>query len=93
MTTSKCYVWTWLPGATDPVVAGELRSDDKGRQMFVYGRSYLDRENAVPIYEPELPLRCDQIGMAPSTVSQLRRRAVLNPDIFSGCEDLNPKDW
>ena len=24
--------------------------------MFVYGRSYLERENAVPIYHPELPL-------------------------------------
>ncbi|MFC7337986.1 hypothetical protein ACFQY0_12410 [Haloferula chungangensis] len=57
MTTSKCYVWRWLPGATDPVVAGELRIDDKGRQMFVYGRSYQERSNAEPIYESELPLR------------------------------------
>lgn len=57
MTTSRCYVWRWLPGATDPVVAGELRFDGKGRQMFVYGRSYLERGNAEPIYEPELPLR------------------------------------
>tara|TARA_R110002096_G_scaffold169138_1_gene340659 strand:- start:1105 stop:2337 length:1233 start_codon:yes stop_codon:yes gene_type:complete len=46
-----------LPGATDPVVAGELRIDDKRRQTFVYGRSYLERGNAEPIYEPELPLR------------------------------------
>ncbi len=57
MTTSKCYVWRWLPGSTSPVVAGELRFDDRGRQMFVYGRSYLDRENAGTIYEAELPLR------------------------------------
>jgi serine/threonine-protein kinase HipA len=39
------------------VVAGELQSDTRGRQTFVYGRSYLERGNAVPIYEPELPLR------------------------------------
>ena len=57
MTTSKCYVWRWLPGATDPVVAGELRCDVSGRQSFVYGRSYLERDNAEAIYEPELPLR------------------------------------
>jgi serine/threonine-protein kinase HipA len=57
MTTSKCYVWRWLPGASDPVVAGELQFDDRGRQLFFYGRSYLERDNAEPIYEPELPLR------------------------------------
>jgi len=57
MTTSRCYVWRWLPGATEPVVAGELRFDAKGRQSFVYGRSYLERGNAEPLYEPELPLR------------------------------------
>lgn len=56
MTTSKCFAWRWLPGATQPVVAGELQCDDKGRQAFVYGRSYLDRSDAEPIYEPELPL-------------------------------------
>ncbi|MEX2580533.1 MAG: type II toxin-antitoxin system HipA family toxin [Verrucomicrobiales bacterium] len=57
MMTSSCFVWKWLPGATDPVVAGELRFDDGGRQTFVYGRSYLERAAADPIYEPELPLR------------------------------------
>ena len=36
---------------------------------------------------------CEQIGMTPTTHAQLRRRAVLNPDVFSGCEDLNPKAW
>ena len=23
--TSSCFVWKWLPGAIEPVVAGELR--------------------------------------------------------------------
>ena len=36
---------------------------------------------------------CEEIEMTPNTHSQLRRRAVLNPDVFSGCEDLNPKAW
>lgn len=36
---------------------------------------------------------CEGIGMTPTTDAQLRRRAVLNPDIFSGCEELNPEAW
>jgi serine/threonine-protein kinase HipA len=36
---------------------------------------------------------CEEIGMARTTRSQSRRRAVLNPDVFSGCEELNPKGW
>jgi hypothetical protein len=36
---------------------------------------------------------CEEIEMTPATRAQLRRRAVLNPDIFSGCEELNPKEW
>ena len=54
---SKCYVWKWLPGETRPVVAGELRFDAQGRQAFVYGRSFMDRVNAEPIYAQELGLR------------------------------------
>lgn len=52
---AEAYVWTWLPDATEPVVCGRLerRAD---RFIFSYGRSYLDRPDAVPIYEPELPL-------------------------------------
>lgn len=34
---------------------------------------------------------CEEIEMTPAARAQLRRRAVLNPDIFSGCMDLNPK--
>lgn len=36
---------------------------------------------------------CEEIEMTPTTRAQLRRRAVLNPDIFSGCMELNPKAW
>ncbi|MCB1129915.1 MAG: HipA domain-containing protein, partial [Verrucomicrobiae bacterium] len=36
---------------------------------------------------------CEEIGMAQTTRSQLRRRAVLNPDVFAGCEELNPMGW
>lgn len=49
------YVWIWLPGATQPIVAGALTRDGN-RFIFNYGRSYLEREDAIPVYEPELPL-------------------------------------
>ena len=52
----EAYVWVWLPGATEPVVAG-LLSRQGGTFVFNYGKSYLDRSNAISIYEPELPLR------------------------------------
>lgn len=59
MTTSKtsneAYVWVWLPNATEPVVAGKLEMDG-GNMLFNYGKSYLKREDKIPIYEPELPL-------------------------------------
>jgi serine/threonine-protein kinase HipA len=53
---TEAYVWTWLPGETRPVVAGRLAA--AGDQLvFNYGRSYLERRNAVALYAPELPLR------------------------------------
>ena len=52
----EAYVWIWLPGATAPVVAGRIARDG-GRLIFNYGQSYLGRDDRIPIYEPELPLR------------------------------------
>lgn len=52
---STAYVWTWLPEAEEPVVAGRL--DRLGDVVaHTYGRSYLDRPDAVPLFLPELPL-------------------------------------
>jgi serine/threonine-protein kinase HipA len=56
MTTSKsAFVWVWLPGATEPVVAGALRQNAQSHE-FVYGTSYLNRTDSIPLYLPELPL-------------------------------------
>ncbi len=56
MTSDRVYVWTWLVDRADPVVAGAL--DPVGNRLhFVYGRSYLERPDAVPLYLPELPLQ------------------------------------
>ena len=53
---AEAYVWVWLRGATTPVVAGRVRRD-RERLLFNYGRSYLDRPDAIPLYLPELPLQ------------------------------------
>ena len=53
----EAYVWIWLPGAVEPVVAGLLSRQPDGRLAFNYGQSYLARKDAVPIYDPELPLK------------------------------------
>lgn len=56
----EAYVWIWLPGATEPVVAGRI-ARDRNRLIFNYGQSYLDRKEAIPIYTPELPLKSGAI--------------------------------
>ncbi|MDV6316101.1 HipA domain-containing protein [Idiomarina sp. HP20-50] len=56
----EAYVWIWLPGETSPVVAGKLEADGDNL-LFNYGKNYLASVNekpaAIPIYEPELPLK------------------------------------
>ncbi len=58
------FVWIWLPGASDPVVAGKL-TQEQGRLVFNYGRRYLDRKNAIPIYDEELPLQPGILPLLP----------------------------
>jgi len=53
---SEAFVWIWLPGAIEPVVAGKLTAD-ADRLIFNYGKSYLNRENAISIHDVELPLQ------------------------------------
>jgi serine/threonine-protein kinase HipA len=51
----EAYVWVWLPGATEPVVAGRVHPVGD-LVNFNYGRSYLGRAEVIPLYLPELPL-------------------------------------
>ena len=60
----EAYVWVWLPGATEPVVAGRLVRDGENL-IFNYGSSYLALEGAIPLYLPELPLRAGAIAPEP----------------------------
>jgi serine/threonine-protein kinase HipA len=77
---SEAFVWVWLPNETNPVVAGKLVSE--GSQLiFNYGKSYLARDDAIAIYETELPL---QAGALP----------LLNGLSMPGCiRDASPDAW
>lgn len=79
-TPDSVFVWIWLPGETDPVVAGRITMDG-GRYIFNYGASYLERENAIPIYEPELPLGRGRIDPPP------------NMEMASCLRDGSPDAW
>lgn len=59
---SEAFVWFWLPGETTPVVAGKLVAE--GSQLiFNYGKSYLARDNAIALYDVELPLRAGALPL------------------------------
>jgi serine/threonine-protein kinase HipA len=60
----EAYVWIWLPGSSDPVVAGRL-SRDGANIVFNYGRSYLERGNRIALYAPELPLEAGTLPLLP----------------------------
>lgn len=62
------FVWVWLPGADAPVVAGRL-DREADRITFAYGRSYLAREDAIPLYLPELPLHPGRMDPAPMRIA------------------------
>lgn len=60
----EAYVWIWLPGETSPVIAGRVYAEGDALR-FNYGRSYLDRPNAISIYPPELPLQPGELALLP----------------------------
>lgn len=82
---TEAYLWFWLPGVTEPVVAGKLEQHGEFIR-FNYGKSYLERIHdshnpAISIYEPELPLRA---GVLP----------LLNESSMPGCiRDAAPDAW
>lgn len=85
----EAYVWIWLPGATEPVVAGRI-SRDGDRFAFNYGRSYLDRLDRISLYEPELPLRRGMIP-PPAGLSMAGCLRDAAPDAWGRRVILNRK--
>ena len=81
----ECFVYITLPGETAPVTAGRFartvdrRGVPEGR--FVYGRSYLERPNAVALDPVELKL-------APRTYA-----TVAMGGVFGALRDASPDHW
>lgn len=81
----ECFVYITLPGETEPVTAGRLalsvdrRGVPEGR--FVYGRSYLERPNAVALDPVELKL-------APRSYATASMGGV-----FGALRDASPDYW
>ena len=79
-TYTEAFVWVWLPGETAPVVAGKLTAEGD-QLLFNYGKSYLERPNAMAIYEPELPLKPGVLPLLPGLT-------------MPGCiRDASPDAW
>ncbi len=76
---NSAFVWVWLPGHSEPVVAGRL--DDRGSVVtFTYAASYLESPEAIALYEPELALR--------------RGELVPRSGEMAGCiADAGPDAW
>ena len=106
MTTSEkkpteAFVWVWLPGATKPVVAGRIYAS-ADQLLFIYGRSYLARNNAISLYEPELPLRAGVLPLTPGLTmpSCLRdaapdawgRRVIINRIFGKSGKDIDTSE-
>ena len=89
------YVWVWLPGAREPVIAGRLDVDGP-IITFTYGQSYLARPEAIPLYLPELPLQrgpiTPRVGDIPGCIADAGpdawgQRVILNRRIGRDVRD------
>jgi len=98
----EAYVWIWLPGRTTPVVAGVLaRAGDQ--LVFNYGRSYLARKDAIPIYDTELPLQPGALPLLPglSMPNCIRdgapdawgRRVIINRKLGAQGRQIDPVEF
>ena len=86
---SELFVWIWLPEETTPVVAGKLTAVGP-TYVFNYGKSYLARDNAIPIYDVELPLHTGELPLlAGLTMPGCLRDAA--PDAWGRRVILNKK--
>lgn len=79
-TEQEAFVWVWLPGRVEPVVAGRL-SQQGNQLVFNYGQSYLQRDNAIALYDKELPLKPGVLPLLPGLT-------------MPGCiRDASPDAW
>lgn len=84
-TATQCYVYITLPGQTEPVTAGRFALEKNRRGVpegrFVYGRTYLARQDAVPLDPVELKL-----------TERTCATTALN-GVFGALRDASPDFW
>lgn len=82
---TECFVYIVLPGETEFVTAGKfaLTSDRRGTPLgrFVYGRSYLERAEAVPVDPVQL------------TLGRGTFRTTALKGVFGALRDAGPDSW
>jgi serine/threonine-protein kinase HipA len=82
---TECFVYITLPGQTEPVTAGRFvltkSRDDQPLGRFVYGKSYLARNDAVEIDPVELKL------------SDETYETVRLGGVFGALRDAGPDYW
>jgi len=82
---TACFVYITLPGTTEPVTAArfELAADRHGFPIgrFVYGKSYLERDDAVPLDPVELKLS-----------SRVYETTAMR-GVFGALRDAGPDYW
>ena len=85
MIFNECFVYITLPNCTEAVTAGKFRLMKERNGLFtghfVYGKSYLERPNAVEIDPVELKLTEDQYD------------TVLLNGVFGALRDSSPDYW
>lgn len=86
MTSSRpgTFVFVQLPSTEEIVVAGRYELDTGPRDhvgYFTYGRSYLARDEAMPLDPVHLPLRSGEF------------RTTLNEGLFGALRDTAPDYW
>jgi Uncharacterized protein related to capsule biosynthesis enzymes len=83
--SNECYVYIMLPGKLNFVTAGKFQlSTDRNAVptgRFVYGKSYLERKDAVPLDPVELTLQKETF-----------RTAALK-GVFGALRDASPDYW
>lgn len=80
MTSDRSFVWVWLPGGVEPVVAGAVNQNGDELQ-FGYGQSYLRRSDAIMLQPDDLPL-------APGA-----QRPPVGLDAHGVIRDAAPDSW
>lgn len=81
MISEEAYLWLYLPGETEPVVCGVVAFDGQDH-VFRYAKSYLQRDNAIPLAPPN------------GTLGALTgEEQILDDELNSAIRDASPDAW